>query len=158
MKKIITGVLFKGQPLFEEWSEDRNTIIWSSRKVSGKYPTEWRMEGYIELARVRFNNRLRPDTKLAEAQRARLELMRMEGMEIDKAHYKRLAATLAHPQPGDRISDAHGEMRCMACVDGYVMARRKGCVPFVMPEDQWHLQPLLDKARLQKMFHGEHVS
>lgn len=30
-----------------------------------------------------------------------------------------------------------GEVRAMAAVNGYVMARKPGCVPFVVPLSEW---------------------
>jgi len=32
----------------------------------------------------------------------------------------------------------HEIFRVMAVVDGYVMARRTGCMPFIVPLKQWH--------------------
>lgn len=33
-------------------------------------------------------------------------------------------------KPGDKFSDAHGPATVMAVAAGWVMMRRKGCVPF----------------------------
>jgi hypothetical protein len=33
--------------------------------------------------------------------------------------------------------DKHGRMKLMARVDGWVMCRRRGCVPFVRSEKEW---------------------
>ena len=35
-----------------------------------------------------------------------------------------------HPSDG-------GEVRCMVAVDGYVMVRRPGCMPFVLALSKW---------------------
>ena len=34
--------------------------------------------------------------------------------------------------------DQYGSMRLMAVVEGYVMARRKGCQPFVISIKEWN--------------------
>jgi hypothetical protein len=34
-------------------------------------------------------------------------------------------------------SDAHGTLRYMAHANGYVMVRRPGRLPFVLPEKEW---------------------
>jgi hypothetical protein len=39
--------------------------------------------------------------------------------------------------PGAKRYDGLGEIRCMAAVDGYCMARRPGCIPFVLSVDEW---------------------
>ncbi len=41
------------------------------------------------------------------------------------------------PRPGAIISDQFGKLVCMAISDNYVMCRRPGSVPFVMPLQQW---------------------
>jgi hypothetical protein len=146
MKKVITGVLFRGQPLYEEWNEARNVVAWSSRVVEGDYPTKWRLKHYVALAEVRVDNRLHLDTRLAAVSRAQLNLVRLPGMEIDKAHYKRLAASQAHPQPGDRIRGQRGPLRCLACTEGFVLARCGRKVPFVMDEESWNTHRLLDEG------------
>lgn len=33
--------------------------------------------------------------------------------------------------------DRYGPLRLMAIAEGYVMARRKGCAPFVVSIDEW---------------------
>jgi hypothetical protein len=33
--------------------------------------------------------------------------------------------------------DEYGPFRLMAVAEGYVMARRKGAMPFVVPVDEW---------------------
>jgi len=40
--------------------------------------------------------------------------------------------TAQEPAKGSRWIDDHGEARVMSVVEGYVVARRKGCAPFVM--------------------------
>jgi hypothetical protein len=40
---------------------------------------------------------------------------------------------------GERRFDQYGEFRLMAIAEGYVMARRKGAVAFVIPEKEWNV-------------------
>lgn len=37
----------------------------------------------------------------------------------------------------ERRFDRYGEFRLLAAAEGYVLFRRKGCVPGVMPIDEW---------------------
>ena len=38
-----------------------------------------------------------------------------------------------------------GQLKPMAFADGYVMARRPGCIPFVMTEREWQKLPEFEK-------------
>lgn len=49
---------------------------------------------------------------------------------------RRLVAEGLDPTRNTR-ADASGPLRFMAAADGYVMARRPGCMPFVMQERDW---------------------
>lgn len=44
---------------------------------------------------------------------------------------------LPDPKRGDECADDSGPIRCMAVADGYVMARRPGCVPFILTVKDW---------------------
>lgn len=59
----------------------------------------------------------------------------------DRKRYPTVPALLngldVPPLPGERVRDQHGEIRCMAFADGYVMCRRKGAMPFVKPVAEW---------------------
>jgi hypothetical protein len=41
------------------------------------------------------------------------------------------------PLPGERVRDQYGEIRCMEYAENWVMCRRKGAMPFVMPVAKW---------------------
>lgn len=41
------------------------------------------------------------------------------------------------PYPGERVRDAHGEFRCLAYAEGYVMCRRPRCVVVVKGRAEW---------------------
>ena len=41
------------------------------------------------------------------------------------------------PKRGDDFVDADGVIYCMGVIDGYVMCRRPGCMPFVIPIKEW---------------------
>jgi hypothetical protein len=41
------------------------------------------------------------------------------------------------PLPGERVRDRHGEIRCMESAEGWVMCRRKGAMPFLIPVAEW---------------------
>ena len=41
-------------------------------------------------------------------------------------------APIPEPMRGEHWQDADGPVRVMAVVEGYVVARRKGCGPFLM--------------------------
>lgn len=41
------------------------------------------------------------------------------------------------PYPGERVRDAHGEFRCMAYAEGYVMCRRPGYMVTVKDRKEW---------------------
>lgn len=46
---------------------------------------------------------------------------------------------LQHQQAiGERWYDGFGEVRVMAIADGWIMARRPGCIPFVTYMTQWY--------------------
>lgn len=45
---------------------------------------------------------------------------------------------LAQPQKGAVRYDVTGKITAMASADGYVMVRRPGAPPFVMPLKTWH--------------------
>lgn len=45
---------------------------------------------------------------------------------------------LRTPKRGARRYDRHGEFRVMATSDGWVMIRRPGCAPGVMPVKDWY--------------------
>jgi hypothetical protein len=40
-------------------------------------------------------------------------------------------------KPDERCSDKLGEIRLVARAEGYVMVRRRGCIPFVVSEKEW---------------------
>lgn len=42
-----------------------------------------------------------------------------------------MADTLRKDLAGQRWSDEHGEVRICAVVEGYIVARRPGCMPFI---------------------------
>ena len=44
---------------------------------------------------------------------------------------------LPKPKRGDEYADGSGPIRCMAVSDSYVMARRPGCVPFILTTKGW---------------------
>lgn len=138
MTKTITGVLFNGQPLFEEWSEDKRTLRWFSREVEGDYPKSWKVKRYVPLGEFKADHRTRPDTLLERIRQARINLLDLPGMKADERVLAGIRARAGHPERGQQKQDEHGAIRCMAYADGYVMVRRKGCVPWVMPEDKWH--------------------
>jgi len=52
---------------------------------------------------------------------------------------------------GERRQDGVvGMLRCMIEAEGWVMARRKGCIPFVMKVAEWETIPLVVAAPRKK--------
>jgi hypothetical protein len=41
------------------------------------------------------------------------------------------------PIPCERVHDGTSELRCLAYGEGYVMCRRKGCIPFIVDRKRW---------------------
>jgi hypothetical protein len=40
----------------------------------------------------------------------------------------------------------HGPARFMVEAEGWVMARRPGCIPFLIARDEWEALPLCDRS------------
>lgn len=57
-----------------------------------------------------------------------------------------------HPLRGDLVYDRIGAIRCMGVAEGYVLCRRKGCLPWVMFEKDW--KQMRDEQHLDERVPG----
>lgn len=82
MRTTLTGFHYKGQPVYEEWSEDRRVLRWFSREIKGR-PRSWKFVRWVPLGEFKADRRLSVDVLLARIQRARITILRKKGMTHD---------------------------------------------------------------------------
>jgi len=81
MKKILSGITFKGQPLYEEWNEDKTQIRWSSRSITTRKDGSWRVTDYPLLKTIKVDRRRTVDVILAQVKTARMSLINLVGVQ-----------------------------------------------------------------------------
>jgi hypothetical protein len=53
MRKVITGYLYRGQPIYEEWSDDKLELKWFSRDIM-PLKEGWKFKDWHFLHAIRF--------------------------------------------------------------------------------------------------------
>ena len=125
------------QPIYEVWSQGKKRLTWYSREIKRLADGGWKLKRYLILNAIDVDRSKGIEAVMAQRQAGRVELLQVIGVALEKEYAKRLKATKPLPEPGQKVNGHHGPMVCMTVVDGYVMARRPGCMPFVVALSDW---------------------
>jgi hypothetical protein len=135
------------QPIWEVWTRDAqvnppNGLKWYSRRIRYLRRGGWVVKNYVFLQSANIDPTIDPTIEPVEMVALRriwrIDLLKEPGVRLDRAFARVQRQAQPEPQPGDTIRDRYGEFKCLACAEGWVMARRKGCAPAVFPMDIWH--------------------
>jgi len=83
MKKVISGLRYKGEPVYEEWSADRTSVEWSSRETKKSDDGSWKLLRSVPLHSVKVDRRYGSRRVCAWIEAGRQAVLRMKGIKAD---------------------------------------------------------------------------
>ena len=138
MTKIISDLLYRGQPVYEEWGDPGMTELRHFSRTTKRFPDKsWKPTGYVEIQATKID-RSRATVE-PQIRSARARLYDIPGVKRKKEYGPRKKPAPPVPELGQKVTDEHGPLRCLAYAEGYVMVRRLNCVPGVFSLEKWNM-------------------